>query len=303
MKERDFMNILDFVGFTPLVKLQRSSPNPNVDIYAKLELSNPTGSLKDRIALYMIEQAEKRGDLRPGMTIIEATSGNTGIALGMVAAVKGYKLKLFMLESKTIERRKLLKYWGAELVLTTKDDPDSHIWGAKELAENEPDKYFYIDQNENEDNVMAHYHSTGAELVQQSNGNIDAFVTGFGTGGCLMGVARHFRDKGLNTRIVAVEPATSKEGIDGLKNGEEAYQPPIYDRKLISETIRVKGPDAIAVTRSIATNEGLIAGISSGAQLWAAQQLAQRMESGNIVVVFCDRGERYFSTDVFNFDE
>jgi cysteine synthase len=298
------MNILKHVGNTPLVKLKNSSPNPRVNIFAKLEMANPTGSLKDRIALYMIEQAEKRGELEEGMTIIEATSGNTGIALGMVAAVKGYKLKLFMLESKTIERRKLLKYWGADLVLTTKDDPDSHIKEASALAKAEPDNYFYINQNENPDNVWAHYHGTGQEVAEQMlpHGTIDYFLTGFGTGGCLMGVGKYFRDNGIEAKLVGVEPKTPKEGIDGLKNRYEEYQPPIYEREMLHETIDVEGPDAVAVTKSIAANEGLIAGISSGAQLWAAQQLALKMESGNIVVVFCDRGERYFSTDVFKFD-
>jgi cysteine synthase len=298
------MNILQYVGNTPLVKLQNASPNPRVNIYAKLEMLNPTGSLKDRIALYMIEAAEKRGELRPGMTIIEATSGNTGIALGMVAAVKGYKLRLFMLESKTIERRKLLKFWGADLVLTTKDDPDSHIWTAKALAEKEPDKYFYINQNENDDNCMAHYHGTGREIAEQmkSVGPVDAIVTGFGTGGCIMGIGRWFREHGIPTRLIGVEPATSKEGIDGLKNRNEAYQPPIYDRSMLAETIDVKGPDAIATTQWIAVSQGLICGISSGAHLWAAQRLAEKMDSGNIVVLLCDRGERYFSTPVFNFE-
>jgi cysteine synthase len=298
------MTILDHIGNTPLVHLKNSSPNPKVNIYAKLEMSNPTGSLKDRIVHYMIGQAERRGELRPGMTIVEATSGNTGISLGMVAAVKGYELKLFMLESKTIERRKLLKYWGADLILTTKDDPDSHIYSAKELVSSDPESYYYLDQNENEDNVWSHYHGTGREIVLQMAGigPIDAFITGFGTGGCLMGVARYFKDHGIGARIVAVEPATSKEGIDGLKNRQEAYQPLIYDRKLIDETIDVAGPDAVATTKTISKNEGIIAGLSTGAQLWVAQQLAGRMDSGNIVVVFCDRGERYFSTQVFHFD-
>ena len=146
-------DILRQIGNTPLVRLQRMSPNPEVAIWAKLELANPSGSLKDRIALFMIEQAEKRGELEPGMTIVEATSGNTGIALGMVAAVKGYKLKLFMLENKTIERQKMLRYWGGELELTTKDDPDSHIFGAQELIARHPSSYFYINQNENPDNI------------------------------------------------------------------------------------------------------------------------------------------------------
>lgn len=293
------MNVLDCIGNTPLVKLEHVSPHPGVDIYAKLEMLNPTGSLKDRIALYMIEEAEKRGELHKGMTIIEATSGNTGIALGMVAAVKGYQLKLFMLESKTIERRKLLRYWGADLELTTQDDPDSHIWGAKALAEERPDEVFYINQNENEDNFWAHYHGTGKEIVEQLDGRVDAFVTGFGTGGCLMGVGRYLRDQGIDAQVVAVEPATSKEGIDGLKSSSEKYQPEIYDRSLISATETVTGPESIAATREIASRHGLIAGISSGGQLLAARRVAERMEHGNVVVVFCDRGERYFSTAVF----
>ena len=297
------MDILSQVGNTPLVRLKRSSPNPNVDIWAKLELANPTGSLKDRIAHYMIERAEERGELRPGMTIIEATSGNTGIALGMVAAVKGYKLKLFMLENKTIERRRMLRFWGADLILTTKDDPDSHIYAAKELIAAEPDRYFYIDQNENEDNVHSHYHGTGREIAEQLDGKVDAFVAGYGTGGCLMGVAKWMRDHGIDTRVVAVEPGDNPRAkIDGLKHSSEAYQPPIYDRSLLDETIGAPEDEAYRLTREIATKEGIIAGISSGAALWAAQRVAERMESGNVVTIFGDRGERYFSTRLFEFD-
>jgi len=293
--------LLDQVGNTPIVELQRSSPNPGVRIWAKLELLNPTGSLKDRIALYMIEQAEKEERLAPGMTIIEATSGNTGIALGMVAAVKGYRLKLFMLENKTLERRKMLHYWGAELILTSKDDPDSHIYGAQELIASDPESYFYINQNENRDNVEAHRGTTAAEIARDLDGKVDAFVAGFGTGGMLMGVSRHFRDLGLNTRIVAVEPGGEPRAkIDGLKHSSESYQPPIYERHRIDETIEVEEADAYATTRSIATNEGIIAGLSSGACLWAAQQLAARMDRGNIVIVLGDRGERYFSTRLFD---
>lgn len=292
-------DVLSLIGNTPLVHLRRSSPNPRVEIWAKLELANPSGSLKDRIALHMIEQAEQTGQLQPGMTIVEATSGNTGIALGMVATVKGYQLELYMLETKTEERRKLLRFWGADLVLTTGADPDSHIWGARQRADQSPGSVYYINQNENPENVRAHELGTGRELVEQTRGRIDAFVTGFGTGGCLMGVAAAFRGAGIASQIVAVEPASSREGIDGLKFGEEAYQPPIYDRSQLDQTIRVTGADAIATTRAIARTEGIIAGISSGAHLWAAQQLAQQMDEGRIVVVFCDRGERYFSTPVF----
>jgi cysteine synthase len=295
------MDILAHVGETPIIQLKRSSPNPDVQIWAKLELCNPTGSLKDRIALFMIEQAEKRGELCPGMTIVEATSGNTGISLGMAATVKGYKLKLFMLESKTIERRKMLRFWGAELVLTTKDDPDSHIYGAQELIAAEPDSYFYINQNENEDNVLAHVEGTGREIASQLDGHVDAFVAGFGTGGTLMGVSRYFQDQGIGARICAVEPGGEPRAkIDGLKHSSEAYQPLIYDRELIDETIEAPEDETYRTTREIASKEGVIAGLSSGASLWAAQQLAQRMDKGNIVVIFGDRGERYFSTELFS---
>ncbi|MFN0151597.1 MAG: PLP-dependent cysteine synthase family protein [bacterium] len=297
------MSILDSIGNTPLIRLERSSPNPNVTIWAKLELCNPSGSLKDRIAVFMIERAEKSGALTRDKTIIEATSGNTGIALGMVAAVKGYKVAFYMSEAKTIERRKMLRHWGAELILTTKENPDSHIFGAKEAAAAHPERYFYINQNENEDNVLAHYQGTGREIVEQSramfDGAIDAFVAGFGTGGCLMGMRRAFHESGIGARIVAVEPQP-RGRIDGLKHGAEAYQPLIYDRAIIDETINVRDEDAFRVTREIAAKEGVLAGISSGATLWAAQQVASRMERGNIVVIFGDRGERYFSTEVFN---
>jgi cysteine synthase len=294
-------DLLALIGKTPLVKLRRASPNPKVAVWAKLELANPSGSLKDRIALSMIEKAEARGELEPGMTIVEATSGNTGIALGMVAAVKGYKLKLFMLESKTEERRKLLRYWGADLVLTSQDDPDSHIFGAKDLVENEPGSYYYINQNENEDNVQTHYDGTAREVVDQLDGEVAAFVAGYGTGGMLTGVGRYFDDRGIAAQVVAVEPGGEPRAkIDGLKHSSEAYQPPIYDREVIHRTVEVEEDDAYAATRAIASQEGILAGLSSGACLWAAQQVAGELESGNVVVIFADRGERYFSTRLFS---
>ncbi len=294
------MDVLAQIGNTPLVRLARSSPNPRVAIWAKLELANPSGSLKDRIARYMIEEAERRGELEPGMTIVEATSGNTGIALGMVAAVKGYRLKLFMLENKTLERRKMLRYWGAELVLTTKDDPDSHIYGAQECVAKEPDRYFYINQNENEDNVLTHYRTLAPEVAEALDNRVDAFVAGYGTGGTLMGVGRYMREHGIACRMVAVEPGGEPRAkIDGLKHSSESYQPLIYDRAEIDETIEVPEDEAYRVTREIASKEGILAGLSSGAACWAAQRVAERMDSGNVVVVFGDRGERYFSTRLF----
>lgn len=296
------MSILKCIGNTPMIELESQSSNPNVKIWAKLEYCNPSGSLKDRIALHMIEEAEEEGRLKPGMTIIEATSGNTGIALGMVCAAKGYKLRFFMSERKTIERRKMLAYWGAELCLTSKDNPDSHIFGAKELAAADPETYFYIDQNENESNVNAHRIGTGAEIVRDMNGEVDAFVTGFGTGGCLMGVSRAFEDAGVDAKIYAVEPAGQGSRIDGLKHSSEGYQPPIYERARIEDTFEVSDEDAIANARLIARKEGIIAGISTGANLYAARQVAERMDRGNVVTLVCDRGERYFSTELFRME-
>ncbi|EHM10359.1 cysteine synthase [Thermanaerovibrio velox DSM 12556] len=292
--------ILAHVGNTPMVLLKNSSPNPNVKIWAKLEMLNPSGSLKDRVALSIVEGAEKRGELRPGMTLVEATSGNTGIALGMVAAVKGYKLKIFMSEAKTIERRKILKYWGADLVLTTKDDPDSHILSAMAYAKENPD-CFYANQNENFDNVEAHRTGTGVEIIEQLNGQVDAFVAGFGTGGCLMGVAKAFHDKGVPAKVYGVEPMPNTGGIDGLKHRSESYQPLIADRGLLAGIIDVSRDEAIAGAKAISAKEGIMAGMSSGATLHGAQQLALKMDRGNIVVIFGDRGERYFSTPIFDY--
>jgi cysteine synthase len=205
-----------------------------------------------------------------------------------------------MLENKTVERRKMLRYWGADLVLTTRRDPDSHIFGAQALIAERPDEFFYINQNENRDNIAAHAAGTSAEIATQLDGAVDAFVAGFGTGGTLMGAAGYFRDRGIDTRIVAVEPGGEPRAkIDGLKHSSEAYQPLIYDRQFIDETIEVPEDEAYESTRGIARREGVIAGLSSGAALWAAQRLAERMERGNIVVIFGDRGERYFSTRLF----
>jgi cysteine synthase len=208
-----------------------------------------------------------------------------------------------MLENKTIERRKMLRYWGADLVLTSKEDPDSHIWGAQAQIAEDPESFLYINQNENPDNVTAHSLGTAGETARQLDGKIDAFVAGFGTGGTLMGAAQYFQDQGIGARIVAVEPGGEPRAkIDGLKHSSEAYQPPIYDRQFLDRTIEVPEDAAYETTLQIARREGVIAGLSSGACLWAAQQMAAEMDSGNIVVLFGDRGERYFSTRLFDFD-
>jgi len=291
--------LLDHIGNTPLVELRRLSPTSGVSILGKLELFNPTGSIKDRTALRMIEGAEQRGELTAGMTVIEATSGNTGISLGMVCALKGYRCNFFMSESKSLERRLMLHYLGCDVTLTSSDDPDSSIWAAKEMAEQEAEGIFYINQNENPDNVLAHREGTGQEIVADLGGEVDAVVAGFGTGGTLMGISEAFQEAGVAARIVSVEPTSSKSVIEGITQSEEGYIPTIYDAARVDEIIQVADQDALATTRLLAEKEGISAGISSGATVWAAMQLARRMERGNIVAIIADSAARYFSTPLF----
>jgi cysteine synthase len=289
--------LLNLVGNTPLVQLTSFSKNPNIKIYAKLEMMNPSGSLKDRIAKYMIEEAEREGLLTPGKTIVEASSGNTGIALSMVGSLKGYHTKIFMPESKSVERRIMMRMWGADLVLTSGKNPHSHIEAAKELGSH-GNGYFYIDQNENQNNALAHYHSTAVEIMEQLNSPIDAFLAGIGTGGTIMGVGRRLKEHNRQTRVISVQPAEPISKIEGLLHLDGSYLPGICDLSLIDETIYVPDQCAIDTARKIALQEGLFAGISSGATLWSALQLAEQMESGTLVVIFGDRGERYLSTDL-----
>jgi cysteine synthase len=290
-------HVLNLIGNTPLVQLKSFAPNPGVKIFAKLEMMNPSGSLKDRIARYMIDEAERMGLLESGHVIVEASSGNTGIALSMVGSLKGYKTRIFMPESKSVERRVMMRMWGADLILTSCHNPHSHIEAAKELAA-EGNGYFYIDQNENQNNSLAHYHTTGTEIVEQISGPISAFVAGIGTGGTLMGVGRKLKELNPQTRVVAVQPATPISKIEGLLHLDGTYIPGIVDLSLIDQTIYVPDIDAIETARAIAMQEGLFVGISSGATLWAAMQLAEEIDSGQIVVIFGDRGERYLSTDL-----
>lgn len=289
--------LLNLIGNTPLFPLLNFAPNPNVKIYAKLEMMNPSGSLKDRIAKYMIEEAERTGLLTPGKTIIEASSGNTGISLSMVGSIKGYHTKIFMPESKSMERRIMMRSWGAELILTSRNNPHSHIEAAKELAAHS-NEYFYIDQNENHDNPLAHYHTTASEILEQIDGPIDAFLAGIGTGGTIMGAGRRLKEHNAQTRIIAVQPAEPISKIEGLLHLDGSYLPGICDLSLINENIYVPDPQAIETARAIALKEGLFVGISSGAVLWAALQVAAKLDSGRIVVIFGDRGERYLSTDM-----
>jgi cysteine synthase B len=289
------MNILDTIGNTPLVKIQKLNPNPRVNIFAKLEGFNPTGSIKDRIALYMVEKAEKEGILKKGKTIIEPTSGNTGISLAMIGAMKGYKVKIVMPKTMSIERRKMLKFFGAELILVEeKEWRERAIRFTKSLVKKDKNLVL-LNQYENEANVRAHYETTGKEIIEQmGDKKIDVLVAGVGTGGTITGVGKRLKEKYPYIKIVGVFPKP-KTKIQGLKSIEEGYIPPILDLKIIDEKIIVKDKEAFEMTKKLAQKEGIFVGLSSGAALFAALKIAKRLSSGNIVVIFPDRGEKYLS--------
>ncbi len=294
-----YENILQAIGDTPLIRINRLNPNKNVSIYAKIEGANPTGSIKDRIALKMLEQAQALGELTKDKTIIEATSGNTGIGLAMIAAVKGYKLEIVMSEGVSIERRKMIKALGAKIILTPKEtSTDGAILKAKELVEKNPDKYFNPDQFSNKYNKAAHYKTTAEEIWKQTNGGIDYFVSSLGTSGTLMGVSKGLKENNPNIKIIEAHPVMGHY-IQGLKNLEEALVPAIYDEKLIDERVMVESEDAFEMAREIAKKEGIFVGMSSGAALCAAIEIAKKIDSGKIVTIFPDRGEKYLSTKLF----
>lgn len=295
-----YENILQDIGNTPLVRINRMNPNKNVAIYAKIEGNNPTGSVKDRIALKMIEQAEAEGTLVRGKTIIEPTSGNTGIALAMIGVVKGYDVEIVMSTAVSEERKKMIQAFGATITLTEADlGTDGAIVKARELVDRYPDKYFMPDQFSNEYNKLAHYKTTAEEIWKQTNGRIDYFVSSIGTSGTIMGVGQALRENNPAIRIVSAHPIKGHY-IQGLKNMEEAIVPSLYDLSQIHKTIMVKTEAAFEMTRQIVKNEGLFVGMSSGAALYAAIEVAREIESGIIVVIFPDRGEKYLSTDLFH---
>jgi cysteinyl-tRNA synthetase len=295
--------ILSLIGNTPLVRLRRLSPNPRVEIHAKLERTNPGGSVKDRIALWMIEEAERKGELTAGKTIIEATSGNTGIGLAMVAAVKGYPVLLAMSEGASVERRKILAAFGAKFLLTPGEQgTDGAIERAYELAASEPDRFFLADQFNNPANLLAHYHTTAPEIWRQTEGRITHLVVAMGTTGTLMGCSKRFRELDPRVRIIGVEPYLGHK-IQGLKNLKEAYVPGIYDPRAADEKINVDDDAAYAMARRLATEEGLLVGMSSGAAMHVAYELARQIESGFIVTIFPDGGDRYLSTSLFEVTE
>ena len=292
-------SILDLVGRTPMVEIRRLNPNPRVKIFAKLEGFNPTGSIKDRIALKMIEQAELEGALLPGKTILEPTSGNTGIALAMIGAVKGYSVMIVMSESVSIERRKMIQAFGAEVTLTdSKLGTDGAILKARQLVGEFPDKYFMPDQFSNHYNQLAHYETTAQEILAQTDGRLDYFVSALGTSGTLMGVGLALKEKMAKVKIVSAHPVRGHY-IQGLKNLEEAIVPAIYSAENIDRHIMIETEDAFELARQTARAEGILVGMSSGAALYAARTVAQEIQSGVIVTIFPDRGEKYLSTDLF----
>lgn len=293
-------NILEAIGHTPLVKINRLNPNPNVQMYAKLEGFNPTGSIKDRIALKMIEQAEESGTLYKGKTIIEPTSGNTGIGLAMIGAVKGYPVEIVMSEAVSIERRKMIEAFGAKIILT---DPsqgtDGAIRKAHELIKAEPDKYFMPNQFSNEYNKLAHYYTTAKEIWDDTEGRVTHFVSALGTSGTIMGVGMGLKSKNPDIQIVEAQPVRYHY-IQGLKNMQEAIVPEIYDPTKIDKSVMIESEEAFAMARAIVLQEGIFVGMSSGAAMIAALDTIKDLKEGLVVVLFADRGEKYLSTNLFN---
>jgi cysteine synthase B len=294
------MSIFSAIGNTPLVELNNlNNKGPKVRILAKLEGANPGGSVKDRPAYWMVKKAEESGELKNGKTILEPTSGNTGIALAMIGAAKGYKVKLCMPECVSTERQHILEALSAEVVLTpAKEGTDGAIRKAHELLEADPDTYFMPNQFANENNVLAHYETTGPEVFSQTNGEVDVFVAGMGTTGTLMGVYRYLKEKKPEVKVVGIEPPEGHT-IQGLKNMNEAIIPDIYNPQMMDEKITIEDGEAFEMTRLLAAKEGIFVGMSSGAAVAGAFRVAEKMESGTIVVILPDRGDRYLSTTLF----
>ena len=297
----NYPTIENAIGRTPLVALQRIGAQENTArgnvVLGKLEGNNPAGSVKDRAALSMIRRAEERGEIKPGDTLIEATSGNTGIALAMVAAVKGYRMVLIMPEDLSIERAQTMKAYGAELILTPKSGGMEY---ARDLADQmvAQGKGRVLDQFANEDNPRIHYETTGPEIWEQTGGRITHFVSAMGTTGTITGVSRYLREKNPGVCIIGAEPGPGSR-IPGIRKWPEEYQPKIYNPQMVDELVPVTQDDAEDMARRLAREEGIFGGISAAGACWVAQQVAQRVENATIVFVVCDRGDRYLSTGVF----
>jgi len=294
-----YHNILDLIGNTPMVEINRLNPNKKVKILAKLESYNPGGSVKDRIALAMIEKAEEKGYLTREKTVIEPTSGNTGIGLALVCVVKGYKLLLTMPESVSLERKKILQALGADVLLTpARLGTDGAIEEAYKLARENKHKFFLPDQFNNPSNVLAHYHGTAEEIWRQTEGRVTMVVATMGTTGTLMGVSKRLKEYNPHIKVIGVEPYLG-HNIQGLKNMKESYRPGIFDKTQLDEKINIDDEEAFDMARKLAQEEGLFVGMSSGAAMTAAEQKASELDSGVIVVIFPDGGERYLSTPLF----
>ncbi|QMV50916.1 cysteine synthase CysM [Ewingella americana] len=287
-----------YIGNTPLVKLQRLTQGLDSEIWVKLEGNNPAGSVKDRAALFMVEQAEKRGDLRPGDTLIEATSGNTGIALAMIATLKGYKLKLLMPENMSLERQASMRAYGAELLLISRAQG---MEGARDLAleMQRQGQGKVLDQFNNADNPLAHFTTTGPEIWQQTAGRITHFVSSMGTTGTITGVSRYLRTQSSEVKIIGLQPEEGSS-IPGIRRWPQAYMPGIFKPELVDETIDMAQQEAEDTMRELARQEGIFCGVSSGGAVAGALRVARANPGSLVVAIICDRGDRYLSTGVFD---
>jgi S-sulfo-L-cysteine synthase (O-acetyl-L-serine-dependent) len=290
-------SMIDLIGGTPLIRLRAfGRETPGVELYAKAEFQNPGGSVKDRAAASILREATRTGRLRDGVTILDATSGNTGIAYAMISAAFGYRLKLCMPANVTPERTRTLKAFGAELILTDPmEGTDGAIREARRLFAADPQRYFYADQYNNDANWRAHYETTAPEIIEQTEGRITHFVAGLGTSGTFMGVGRRLREHNPDIRLISVQPDSPMHGVEGLKHMETAIKPGIYDDRLADEDVRISTEQAYEYTRRLASEAGMLVGVSSGAALAASLALAARIRKGVVVMVFPDSGTRYLT--------
>ena len=297
MSNQNYKTIDQCIGKTPLVKLQRLNPNPSNIILGKLEGNNPAGSVKDRAALNMITEAEKRGEIHPGDTLIEATSGNTGIALAMVAAIKGYKMILIMQENLSQERKDAMTAYGAELIIVTKE---LGMEGARDLANqmSSENKGLQLNQFSNQDNPSAHYGSTAREIWNDTNGEVTHFVSSMGTTGTIMGVSRYLKEKNPAIQIVGIQPDDDSH-IPGIRRWPKEYLPSIFDSTRVDKIMDISQSSAEQATRDLATREGIFCGVSAGGAVASAIELSKQVNNAVIVTIICDRGDRYLSTGVF----
>lgn len=291
-------NLLETIGNTPIIQLNNIIKSTQVKLFAKLEGQNPGGSIKDRAALYMIEQAEKRGELKKGMTILEASSGNMGISLAMIGTFKGYKVTIIMSEGMSEERRIMIKALGADLILTNKEKgTEGAILKAKELINKYPEKYWFVNQFNNEDNVLSHYHGIASEILSQIP-NIDYIISGIGTSGTIMGIAKKIKSASPKTKIVGVYPPSGYK-IQGIQNPNEDFKGDIYNSKLVDILLNITSEEAFQIAKLLAQTEGLFVGMSSGAVVAAALKLASLNKNGSMLVILPDRGEKYVSTNLY----